>query len=201
MSIGTESAMQAAGVFIYAIMVWLVVYYMCAMPLMVYLMFVARWGLYGFWAPYAAGAIAECIPTLVFLFAILDWSRVIERQTAEKQKHLREEAAHECENGAMYHCSNSEEDPDLRESTSLLVVRRVPSTGRLLSNLLSLLPIVMVIIIINGIAIELRLYRSHLLPITPLHNATQDYNQSLPIYNISVYNNESFEVFEYNISL
>ena len=114
---------------------------------------------------------------------------MIERQTAEKTKHWRErlEVAHDYDNSEMYH--NSDEEPDLRESTSLLVVRQVPlkshNIGRLFSNLLSLLPIVLVIIIINGIAIELRLYISHLLPFTSLNNILISHYRTVPVYNIS----------------
>ena len=50
-------------------------------------MFFARWGLRGFWLPFAIGPLMEMGPMLLYLMC-LDWQRVIHTQEAEQNRNL-----------------------------------------------------------------------------------------------------------------
>ena len=93
MDIGLSCALRALGVFLFTGALWLVVYYVLVLPCAIYLMFVARWGLRGFWLPFAIGPLMEMGPMLLYLMC-LDWQRVIASHETEQNRKSTPDATH-----------------------------------------------------------------------------------------------------------
>lgn len=172
MGIGLESALHAVGIFFFPAAVSFVMYYLFAIPLIVVCMFILRWGLDGFWIPYTAAAIIECAPTLLYLFLLVDWPKVVEIQATEKQNQSVEKTTFQYL--AVYHCSNTEGDTEPNESTHLVFTISNSTEHPLFRRLLILLLAALCVVVINGVAITLRINRPLLSSFD--YNSTSTFN-------------------------
>ena len=190
MDIGLTCALQALGVFLFTSALWLIVYYVLVLPCAIYLMFFARWGLRGFWLPFAIGPLMEMGPMLLYLMC-LNWQHVIASQEAEQnwkstpdtqttQTDSSTAASDELsgENGNGYSNSILSAEPE----NAALNVRsdceseRAPLLGNRQSidssantkvskiKLLWLLPVFCCVSLLTAVSIVLRIYRPLILP-------------------------------------
>ena len=176
--IGVSSALEAVGYFIVTMVVWFVVYYIFALPLMVFLMLFANWGLFGFWVPYTVGALAEFAPPLLFLLFCINWRRVIARQPSEKEAPSREGSG--CSDRTLGVVATPE-DTESEESSATPAVLghlKTPVERPMFRPLLCLLPALLCAGMLTVFALALRIYRPQLLDFTSASNITHILNDS-----------------------
>ena len=177
--IGVSSALEALGYFIVTMVVWFVVYYVLALPLMVFLMLFANWGLFGFWVPYTFGALAECAPPILFLLFCINWGRVIALQASEKESPSREGSG--CSDRTLGVAATPEDTESEESSATPAVLSHLkkPIERPMLRPLACLLPALFGTGMLTVFAIVLRiLITPQLLDFTSASNTTHILNDS-----------------------
>lgn len=188
--IGLTATLEATGLFIVTMVVSFIVYYLLALPLMIFLMFFEGWGLFGFWIPYVTGTTLEC--TTYLLVFLIFWRRLIKRKITaiEENSHAQEECGGGSGGEREITSSAVPEDTESEESSAtppVLGRSKAPEAERpALRQALYLLPALIGALMISVIALGLRTNRPFLLHFTPTaHNATHISNNSFVITTVS----------------